>query len=140
MEFQFGFQYESNERRQSVRVSLEGYLVQFIQNDKQYKCLDLSATGMALHTPMNIREDERQAFLLDYNNHIVGEVVASPIYQQDGRSGWQFTRVDRNVRNLIEELILQIQKKQLKAAKKIRDKNEEARLLGLPVDEPSEES
>ncbi|SBS35302.1 PilZ domain protein [Marinomonas aquimarina] len=126
--------YHSSERRNAVRVTPTGHKLSFDQGQFKLDCIDISMDGVALKSDASLAtmDDEQVAFIHDQDDTIIGKVKARLIYKQSSRSGWQFTAMADEVREFIEELVLDTQKHQLRKAANERLVEQEKELLHLP--------
>lgn len=128
-----GFSYEpSKNKRQAVRVDMQNYRLVFHRdNTESYNCLDLSFTGTSLNGPAKYKVGESVKFVLSYKGKKVGVLIAQLAKIHNGSTSWKFLKMQSQVKNFIETLVLKVQKDELKEASEKRKAEEEAQLLGL---------
>lgn len=126
-------EYHSSERRNAIRVTPEGCCLTFVTDQIQLKCLDISVDGVALESDLDLsfNNNDQVAFVLNADNEVIGKVLIRLVYKTAGRSGWQFTMLDETVREFVEGLVLETQKKALRKAASIRITEAEKNLLDL---------
>lgn len=131
-------EYSSSERRNAIRVVPKGHKLSFTHNTvTTLECIDISMDGVALMSDLDLAIDnnDQVAFILDQNDVVIGKVNARLVYKQPSRSGWQFTAMEEEVREFIDQLVLETQKKALRKAAHERIVKNEKKLLDLADDE-----
>lgn len=133
--------YHSDERRNAVRVIPVGHKLTFEQGNDKFQCIDISMDGVALQSNAELvaPNHEQEAFILDQDDQVIGKVKARLIYKTAGRSGWQFTAMEDEVREFIETLVLDTQKQSLRRAANERLVEQEQELLHLDPKDTQED-
>lgn len=125
------FDYQSNERRNAVRVTPLENSLSFQAGQHKFHCLDISMDGVALKSDSTIafQESDQITFTLYENDQIIGSLKALLIYKSENRSGWQFTAVEDDVLDFFDNLVLNTQKTVLRKAASSRITQQEKIIL-----------
>ncbi|TBR42154.1 hypothetical protein CBF23_007660 [Marinomonas agarivorans] len=127
-----GFTYESANKRDAVRVdTLHHRLVFHKDSHENYTCSDLSFSGASLVGTSKYQIGTSVKFILTYKGRKVGSLIASITQLKGNSSSWKFVKMQPQVKDFIENLVLEVQKSELKQASEKRKVEEEAKLLGL---------
>ena len=127
-----GFTYESSNKRKAVRVDTQHHRLVFHKDKHEnYTCSDLSISGASLVGTSTYEVSTSIKFILTYKGKKIGALIASLAKINQNSSSWKFTKIQPQVKEFIESLLLDIQKNDLKAASEKRKIEQEARLLGL---------
>lgn len=127
-----GFTYESANKREAVRVDTQHHRLVFHKDSHEnYTCSDLSFSGASLVGTSKYEVGVSIKFILTYKGKKVGSLIATLTKLKGNSTSWKFTKMQPQVKDFIENLVLEVQKTQLKEASERRKIEEEARILGL---------
>lgn len=127
-----GFTYESSNKRHAVRVDTQRHKLVFHKDSTEhYTCWDLSFSGASLVGTSKYKTGSSVKFILTHKGKKVGALIAKITQINHNTSSWKFTKMQPQVKDFIESLVLEVQKAELKEASEKRKIKEEAQLLGL---------
>ena len=127
-----GFTYESSNKRHAVRVDTQHHRLVFHKDSHEnYTCSDLSFAGASLVGTSKYKLGTSVKFILTHKGKKIGALIAKITQINNNTSSWKFTKMQPQVKDFIEYLVLDVQKTQLKEASEKRKIEEEAQLLGL---------
>lgn len=110
--------YQSSEQREALRISSQGLDLTIEIDSHVFSCLDISVSGCSLVSKNNYAFQKYSEFNLYFNQQYIGVLNVRLVQCTDGIARWSFLKKDNKVAEFLDDLVLTVQKDQIRQSKK----------------------
>mgnify|MGYP000291871377 CR=1 FL=1 len=122
--------YAIQNRRMAFRIALEHNEFSLAIENNTFLCLNISIQGCLITSNANLSTDILAGKLL-YNNEDVGVIRCKIIWSDNKHIALHFLNIKRRTQEIIEDYIIDTQKRSLRKSSELKIIEDEKRLLGI---------